>query len=65
MNIHKLKQNPKKLKKLKTTELTELFQLTNEELKLIVEKKNGVLDTEVDSWEKFIDEISDTLDSRD
>lgn len=64
MNIHKLKQNPKKLKKLKTQELMELFHMTNDELKVLLEKKNGKLDNEVSSWEKFIDEISNTLDNR-
>jgi hypothetical protein len=66
MNIQKLKQNPKKIKKLKTQELLELFHLTNEELKIIVENEvdSPTYEKDVESWEKFLEEVSDMIDSR-
>jgi len=69
MNIHKLKNNPKKLKKLKTEELLEVFHLSNSELTTIMEKVSpeelkSHSNEDVKSWEKFVDNISETLDTR-
>ena len=69
MNIHKLKNNPKKLKKLKTDELLELFHLSNSELTTIMEtvspeELKSHSNEDVKSWEKFVDNISETLDTR-
>lgn len=69
MNIHKLKHNPKKLKKLNNNQLMELFQLSNQELKSIMENASkeeleNFENQEVNSWESFIEEVSELLDSR-
>lgn len=67
MNIKKLKQNPKKLKKLKTDELLEVFKLTQNELQTIIEnmqQEKIYITEDIISWEKFLDEVSETLDSR-
>lgn len=66
MNIQKLKQNPKKIKKLKMDELLELFKLTTDELKVITEQfeKDEISEKDYNSWEQFLEEVSDTIDSR-
>ena len=72
MKLIKLKQNPKKLKKMSTSELMDLFHLANDEIHSLSEQIEGAQDSqavekienEINSWEKFLDEIEFVLDSR-
>ena len=69
MNIKKLKGNPKKLKKLSTEDLMELFHMTNTEIKVLSEKVEQddleeYSDKEINSWENFLNEIEDILETR-
>ena len=69
MNIKKLKGNPKKLKKLSTEDLMELFHMTNNEIKILSEKVNqedleDFTNDEINSWENFLEQIEDILETR-
>ena len=69
MNIKKLKQNPKKLKKMDVSKLLEVFYLSNEEIKRISEQvdkaeQEAFKNDELNSWENFIETVSEIIDQK-